>query len=608
MTARLPAVLQEQPLLSRSQTWTRSAGSTTGLRSQTWTRSGTGLRSQTWTRRAAAVVTATLACLVPTGAALAATPAEVPTTASYVVRAVPGQLPALDQQLRRSGTVTRRLAIIDADVVRLSEAAATALRANPRVSSVTQDAAVHLASDPVLDVPGVVATLGGVDRSVGADRLWARGITGSGVDVAVIDSGIADVPGLATGHVLRGPDLSLESETSSAGLDTFGHGTHMAGIIGANGTTPGLAPGARLVAVKVADRQGQADVSQVIAGIDWVVQHANVDGNHIRVLNLSFGTSSSQSYRLDPLAYAVEQAWRAGIVVVVSAGNDSTLGHLSNPATDPYVLAVGGADTTLAAPVVASFSARGDGVRNPDLVAPGLHIASLTAPGSTVDLSFSALTGLPGGLQLGSGTSQAAAVVSGASALLLQARPGLTPDQVKALLTTSARPLTGDARAEGSGLLDVNGASTAAVPLGSTQAFPPAVGTGSLEGARGPLHVWANGNLVTGERDTRGYAVSTSALAALQADRRAWSSQNWGGQNWASQNWSSQNWSSQNWSSQNWSSQNWSSQNWSSQNWWSQNWSSQNWSSQNWSSQNWSSQNWSSQNWSSQNWSSQNWS
>ena len=166
------------------------------------------------------------------------------------------------------------------------------------------------------------------------------GLTGRGVDVALVDSGVADVPGLA-GHVVAGPDLSLEAGTYAQDVDGFGHGTHLAGIIG--GKAPGLlgvAPAARIVSVKVADRFGNADVSQVIAGIDWVVENAHTDGRDIRILNLAFGTDSRQDYVLDPLAYAAEVAWRSGIVVVVSAGNDGRLSAgLSDPASDPFVLA-----------------------------------------------------------------------------------------------------------------------------------------------------------------------------------------------------------------------------------------------------------------------------
>jgi len=196
-----------------------------------------------------------------------------------------------------------------------------------------------------------------VAQVTGARKAWASGLTGSGVDVALIDSGVTPVAGLDdAGKVVNGPDLSFESQNSGTRyLDTFGHGTFMAGIIaGYDGTLSngslsdtynGVAPNARVISLKVADAHGNTDVSQVIAAIDWVVQHRKDPGMNIRVLNLSFGTPSMQSYLLDPLSYAAEVAWRKGIVVVVSAGNDGTgTGKLLNPAQDPYVLSVGAED------------------------------------------------------------------------------------------------------------------------------------------------------------------------------------------------------------------------------------------------------------------------
>ena len=160
---------------------------------------------------------------------------------------------------------------------------------------------------------------------IGADDLWTAGITGRGVDVALVDTGVAPVQDLAgPGKVVNGPDLSFESQSPDLRyLDTNGHGTHMGGVIAGqdDGEFTGIAPDARLVSVKVGAASGATDISQVIAAIDWVVQHRNDDGLNIRVLNLSFGTDGAQDYLLDPLTYAVDVAWRKGIVVVVGAGN-----------------------------------------------------------------------------------------------------------------------------------------------------------------------------------------------------------------------------------------------------------------------------------------------
>ncbi len=514
----------------------------TSVRSTTWTRRAAH-RSTTWTRRATAVVAGALASLTP-GLAAAATVDGGASTQTYVVRAVPGQLAALTAELRTQGTVVRQIRLIDADVVRLTAARAGQLAGDPRVASVTRDRAVTLASARDRS-PGLTETLAGVNASLGADALHDRGITGSGVDVALIDSGIADVAGV--GQVADGIDLSVGDKSAGSFVDGFGHGTHLAGIIDA------VAPDARLVDVRVANASGESDVSQVIAGLDWVVDNAHTGGRNIRVVNLSFGTDSRQDYTIDPLAYAAEQAWHHGIVVVTSAGNKGTRSHgVTDPASDPYVLAVGAADTTGREDRVASFSSRGDGDRDPDLVAPGAHIASLRVPGSAIDEAFGTVARTPDGMFRGSGTSQAAAAVSGAVALLLDAQPALSPDQVKAALVGTADDLGYRTRSQGAGLVDLE-AAVAAPPSAAVQDFATADGSGSLEAARGTAHVSAAGTQLRGERD--------------------WTGQNWGSQNWASQNWASQNWASQNWASQNWASQNWASQNWASQNWADDAWS-----------------------------------
>ena len=220
----------------------------------------------------------------------------------------------------------------------------------------------------------------------------------------------------------------------------------------------GIAPDAEIVNLKVGSYDGAVDVSQVIAAIDWVVQHKNDNGLNIRVLNLSFGTDSTQSYVLDPLAYAVEQAWKAGIVVVVSAGNDGNQHALRNPAMDPFVIAVGASEKGNTRPKINSvmdFSNCGTDERSVDIVVPGESIASLAAPGSSA-YDDHPLSVVGGRYMLGSGTSQAAAVVSGAVAVLLQKDEGLSPDNVKQLLMDNASPISGVSTAcQGAGVVDL---------------------------------------------------------------------------------------------------------------------------------------------------------
>src|SRR4051812_34511273 len=298
-------------------------------------------------------------------------------------------------------------------------------------------AVAAVASVGVALAPAHAATplpdMASVAQVVGAHAAWQAGATGQGVDVALVDTGVTPVQGLdAPGKLIYGPDLSWDSQDASvSNVDGYGHGTAMAGIIAGNDGTAGgytgVAPGARIVSVKVAAATGAADVSQMIAGIDWVVQHAHDPGMNIRVLNLSLGTNATQSYQLDPLAHAAENAWHHGIVVVVSVGNDgSSTNAVADPANDPYLLAVGAEDpkgtVSSTDDTVASFSQRGTGQRRPDVVAPGAYVLGLLSPGSTLAAQYpNAVFG--GRFLRGSGTSQAAAVASGAVADLLSARP-----------------------------------------------------------------------------------------------------------------------------------------------------------------------------------------
>ncbi len=278
-------------------------------------------------------------------------------------------------------------------------------------------------------------TVRDVAHRIGADPVLEAGFDGTGIDVAVIDTGVDPVQGLdGDDKLFIGPDFSFENGIPELnGRDTYGHGTVMASVIaGDNGPDgfQGIAPGARIVSVKVADNTGAVDVTQVIAALDWVVEFGQRDGLNVRVINLSYVTDSNQRYEIDPLAAAVERAWNAGYVVVVSAGNaGGDTESLGNPAADPFVIAVAASD----GPSAALFSNQGSDDRSPDVLAPGYRILGLAAPQSRlVQENPSAV--IDGTYLRGSGTSQAAAVVSGAAALLIDQRPELTPDQVKALL------------------------------------------------------------------------------------------------------------------------------------------------------------------------------
>jgi len=474
---------------------------------------------------------------------------------------------------------------------------------------------------PVLD-PGSLWT---VTAAIGARSVWlqqdttGRAVTGQGVTVALLDSGVAAVPGLnGVGKVVQGPDLSLETNSAALRtLDTYGHGTHLAGIIAGHDpvstdgtgapvllTSPrsqlGVAPDAQLLALKLATTDGSTDVSQVIAALDWVVQHKDDNGRHVRVVNLSFGTSSLQPYQLDPLAAAAENAWRHGLVVVVSAGNDGASSvSLTDPAIDPYVIAVGSSDPEGSVlgwrtPAVAAFSSRGSVARHADLLAPGRSIVSLRDPGSFIDVNHP--EGLVAGdstgrLFRGSGTSQAAAVVSGSVALLLQAYPMLTPDQVKAALVGSARPVTGAAAVDaGAGEIDVAAALKAAATVpAATQTWPRATGLGSLERARGGSHLVdpVTGATLSGEVDVQSKPWQPSVWAPAAAAGTAWSGGLWLGARWSGDSWSGANWTSVAWSGARWSGARWSDASWSGARWSGARWSGAFWDGARWSDDHW---------------------
>jgi serine protease AprX len=455
-------------------------------------------------------------------------------------------------------------------------------------------------------------------------------LTGAGVGVALIDSGVTTVPGLnGTGKVIYGPDLSFESQSPNLRyLDTYGHGTHMAGIIAGQdprtvtGTArfAGVAPDAHIVSVKAASADGASDVSQVIAGIDWVVAHRNDPGLNIRVLNLSYGTQSTQSATLDPLSYAVEQAWKAGIVVVVAAGNDGfTADNLTMPAANANVIAVGAADTegtdSRVDDQVADFSNRGNATRHPDVLAPGRSIVSLRDPGSYIDRTYpsaklSTVVDPSQRFFRGSGTSQAAAMVSGAVALLLQQRPELTPDEVKQLLMSTADPIkNADAYAAGSGQINIATAARTRKVAGVKQKNAVATGLGSLEASRGGEHVYdsVTGTALTGEQDIFGAAWNAAAWAWASSVQKSWNGGTWNGSAWTGTAWTStvfglvfstvQTWTPVLWTGRSWAGSYWSGRSWASAIWTGVGWSSQTWSGRSWSGRSWSAAGWSGEPW-----------
>jgi serine protease AprX len=517
------------------------------------------------------------------------------------------------------GSVGHQLGIMGGFTASVPSDRLDALRSVAGVASVTPDAGLALQSTDVASQAAQAGSLYTLANQVtGASAMWDAGYTGKGVDVAVIDSGTVPVDGLK-GKVVNGPDLTLENNTSAKNLDTYGHGTAMSSIIagrdsaattysGNSSDFVGMAPDSRIVSIKIADAKGQTDVSQAIAAIDWVVENRNKGGMNIRVLNMSFGTDGVQNYVLDPLAFAAEQAWHKGIVVVVAAGNQGlSVAGLNNPADDPYLIAVGSDNTngtaTTADDAISSFSNNGNGTRNPDLVAPGEHVVGLRAAGSYLDQTYPAAR-IGDRLFRGSGTSQAAAVVSGAAALLISQRPELTPDQVKALLTGSAAAVPGATAAQqGAGLVDLAKAKDTATPVAAKQSFAVSTGLGSLEASRGSVHVTVGGKEVRGEVDVRGRSFNASTFAAGLKNGTNWHGVTWSGVTWSGVTWSGVTWSGVTWSGVTWSGVTWSGVTWSGVTWSGVTWSGVTWSGVTWSGVTWSGVTWSGVTWSGVTWS-----
>lgn len=540
------------------------------------------------TRRApllAAVLTALLLLGLLAAPPLAAAAATAATT-RVVVSAAPAAAGAVRAAVAEvGGAVTRELAIVGGVAATVPADALTRLRSVPGVRSVVEDYGLAPMQAPSGDLAATeMGAASNVAAMVGAPAMWSDGITGQGVDVAVIDTGVVPVDGLTgPGKVVNGPDLSFDSQAPALHhLDGNGHGTAMAGIIAGREvavTDPattgdaayqGIAPDARIVNVKVGAANGAVDVSQVIAAIDWVVQHRRSGDLDIRVLNLSYGTNSKQDPSIDPLSYAVEVAWRHGIVVVAATGNDGRGTQLAMPAVNPYVIAVGAADhvgtLTTTDDRVATFSNYARGTRRPDLLAPGVGVLALRSPGSWLDVQHP--TAVRGERYFrGSGTSQAAAVTSGAAALLLQQRPELTPDQVKEILRSSATSLRSTSRrAQGGGLLDLAAAQTTPTPA-AVQEHPVSTGLGSLDEARGTHTVTANGVELRGEQDIFGQPWSGASWSGASWSGASWSGGSWNGASWSGASWSGASWSGASWSGASWSGASWSGASWSGAAW-----------------------------------------
>src|SRR5437660_6083019 len=431
-------------------------------------------------------------------------------------------------------------------------------------TSLPAEALAQLAQDPEVAYISPDRPLQGTSNfdytpeSVNAPWAWQQlQLDGTGIGVAVVDSGVYPVGDLYWYNAATGAYGSrvVYSQSFVPGTtdtsDYYGHGTHVAGIIAGAGwfssgnhfshTFEGIAPNAKIINLRALNQNGAGTDSSVIAAVNAAIKLRSK--YNIRVMNLSLGRQVYESYTLDPLCQAVESAWKAGIVVVVAAGNQGRnnsagtngYGTVAAPGNDPYAITVGAMKTSNTPDrgddAVASYSSKGptafDHVVKPDLMAPGNSVVSLLSPYSQLPKKYSAVdvftseyltrtrnsTLSPAYMRL-SGTSMATPVVSGAAALMIQADPTLTPDTVKARLMESATksfpidstttdPTTGltyvdyyDIFTVGAGYLDIEGAllNRNVVPPTFTAQSP----TAAYDSTSGSVYVVSDASVVWG--------------------------------------------------------------------------------------------------------------
>jgi serine protease AprX len=466
---------------------------------------------------------------------------------------------------------------------------------------------------------------------------------GAGVAVGVLDTGISTSGDLA-GRVVASADLS--GEWSFA--DSYGHGTFMAGLIagsGQGGGPAGVAPGAGLVDLKVAGADGSTTLGQVLAAMQ--LADAARGRWNLRVLNVSLGAPADDPATA-PLTEAVERLWADGVTVVAAAGNDG--GGVDGPGLDPYVLTVGALDPAGAVP---AWSGRGPdfaGRAKPNLVAPGVGLVGLRAPGSTIDLANPAAR-VGDRYFRGSGTSMSTALVAGAAALVAAAHPDWGPDRVKAALTGTAGAVRGQP-GSGAGALDLEAALAAGAPRpANADLFPlrapgragaPAPGPAGLAGAldwrpggadglrwapAGPpgptpgaadpgawaAHPWLSGRWTAGTAAAKSWAAQ-QWLARTWAARRwaaaglgpaAWAALQWswgglaaaaldgaglglgGAVDWVARSWAARGWAERAWGPEDLAARSWAARGWAGLDWTARSWASRRWSAGAWAARSW---------------------
>ena len=530
------------------------------------------------------------------------------TLQDVIVQAAGGVRAAADAVRSAGGRVESELPVVGGVQASVPAELLSGLATRAGITSVTRNRSASFVEYTYDEV----AVASGFTRSTQASTAWAAGNLGQGVGVAVLDTGVSPMKDFE-GRLVHGPDLSGEGTT----VDTYGHGTVMAGAIGASGADSaglrdgsyaGVAPKATIVAVKVAGRNGAVDVSTILQGMHWV--SAYKDQFNIRVMNLSWGVPSTQDPQLDPLNYAVERLWQQGIVVVVAAGNSGPrAGTITKPGDDPLVLTVGAfndkGSARLEDDTAVDWSSQGptaQGLAKPDLVAPGRSLVLTRSFGSSIEVDNPKALVAPTYIR-GSGTSQAAAVTSGTAALLIAARPELTPDQVKRLLTGAAVPMPGQpSSGQGAGRLRL-AAALSADPGPAVWQSSTATGRGSLEAARGGINVMSScdgvDTLIQGEIDVMCEAWDPAPWAGSTWRGEAWTGSTWRGAQWTGSTWRGLDWSDATWTGSTWRDGTWTGSTWRDATWTGSAWTGSTWRGSTWRGSTWRGSTWRSASWTS---------
>ena len=517
------------------------------------------------------------------------------------------------QQVRSAGgEVTDELPLVNGVIARLPDGAAL-----PGLQ-VTADAPLKVASKVTgAAEPGAVST---VRATLGLDE---TGNEGAGVTVALVDTGVAEVPDLA------GKIVDHVNVTGGRDGDGYGHGTFLAGLIAGSGQASGgayqgAAPGAKILDVRVATNDGSTSLAKVLRGLQSV---ARLGSKRVPVVNLSLSSGSPLPYQFDPLTVALDVMWLHGFTVVVPAGNDGTDG-VASPGVDPTLITAGALNEQASSDhtddTVSDFSGRGpapQGVAKPDLVAPGEHLIGLRAPGSVVDSTFPD-SRVGDSYFRGSGTSMATALTSAVVADVIASRRDLSPDAIKALLIESAyaAPAFDDETAAGAGGLD----AAAAIGLAPTAVAPsPDDGDYLPPGDAKTWDKFAK-TMLKGDFDTaarlwnklspQGRRWAETQWDKLSPAGRRWAQASWDGRRWAAADsgsltkyWAALLWSGRRWAADSWNGRRWADSSWLGRRWADDDWAGRRWADDDWTGRRWSQASWDGRRWIDLNWLGRRW-